>query len=108
MLTYSEAIKKIQAKYPDRMPTGNAYQFKNDYYMSGIETIFYESNSKADGIKLNNSHILSLLKKKGYVTAQSANYCFKEFYPLKKKFNILLSISNFQILYQSLRIRRQV
>ena len=62
--------------------------FKNDYYMSGIETIFYESNSKADGIKLNNSHILSLLKKKGYVTAQSANYCFKEFYPLKKKFNI--------------------
>lgn len=33
MITYSEAIKKIQQKYPDRIPTGNAYQYDNDYYI---------------------------------------------------------------------------
>ena len=61
--------------------------FKNDYHMSGIQTIFYQQNPKTDGIKTNNSHILSLLKKEGYITAQSANYCFKEFYSLESEFN---------------------
>ena len=61
--------------------------FKNDYYASGIQTIFYESNPKINRIKPNNSHILSLLKQKGYITAQSANYCFKEFYPVERELN---------------------
>lgn len=33
MLTYTEAVKKIQSVYTDRIPTGNAYQYKNDYYI---------------------------------------------------------------------------
>lgn len=49
MLTYSEAIKKIQAKYPDRMPTGNAYQFKNDYYIE-MAPEGYDANR--DGLML--------------------------------------------------------
>ena len=64
--------------------------FKNDYYMSGIQTIFYESNQKINSIKPNNSHILSLLKQQGYITAQSANYCFKEFYPVDRELNYFM------------------
>ena len=60
--------------------------FKNDYYNPGIQTIFYESNGK----KQNNTHILSLLKQEGFVTAQSANYCFKEFVLLDKELNFFI------------------
>ena len=53
--------------------------FKNDYYKSSIQTIFY--NKTRGPIKnYQNIHILSLMKKKGYVTGQSANICSKEFY----------------------------
>ena len=60
------------------------HSFKNDNYNPGIQTMFYE-NVKQNRLKQNNSHILSLFKQKGYITAQSANFCFKEFYPLDKE-----------------------
>ena len=61
--------------------------FKNDFYNNGIQTIFYEKMPKRKHSELTYSHILTLFKKKGYITAQSANYCFKEFYPIQKEYN---------------------
>ena len=53
--------------------------FKNDYYKSSIQTMFYkQSTEKNDNYK--NFHILSLLKNSGYITGQSANICSKEFF----------------------------
>ena len=60
--------------------------FKNDYYKSSIQTIFYnKTKNQKDNYKY--YHILSLLKKNGYVTGQSANICSKEFfsYDLEKE-----------------------
>ena len=53
--------------------------FKNDYYKSSIQTIFY-NKTRNDIQNYQNIHILSLFKKKGYITGQSANICSKEFY----------------------------
>ena len=64
--------------------------FKNDYYNSGIKTIFYETNPKIKYAKQNNFHILSLLKDMGYIAAQSANFCFKEFYPIDRELNFFM------------------
>ena len=61
--------------------------FKNDYYNNGIQTIFYEKMPKMKQSKYTYSHLLTLLKNKGYITAQSANYCFKEFIPVQKEYN---------------------
>ena len=64
--------------------------FKNDYYNSGIKTIFNETNPKIKYAKQNNFHILSLLKDMGYIAAQSANFCFKEFYPIDRELNFFM------------------
>ena len=61
--------------------------FKNDYYNNGIQTIFYEKMPRRKRTEQTYSHILTLLKNQGYITGQSANYCFKEFYPIQKEFN---------------------
>ena len=53
--------------------------FKKDYYKSSIQTIFYSHTINPNSI-YQNIHILSNLKKNGYVCGQSANICSKEFY----------------------------
>ena len=65
--------------------------FRNDHQNSGIQTIFYETYPKTRRNR-QNIHILSLLKNMGYITAQSANFCFKEFYPIEKEFNFFSKI----------------
>ena len=65
--------------------------FKNDYYSSGIQTIFYQKSQESMYLKNQNTHILSLLKKQGYITGQSANYCFKEFQSIEKESNFFKS-----------------
>ena len=51
--------------------------FKRDYYKPSIQTIFY--NQTKDNF-YQNIHFISFVKKRGYVTGQSANICSKEFY----------------------------
>ena len=63
--------------------------FKNDYYMPSSQTIFYEKNQNKN-FDQHNFHILTLLKNMGYITAQSSNYCFKEFYPLDKEYDFFV------------------
>lgn len=53
--------------------------FKNDYYKSSIQTMLY-NKTKNQNKNIQNIHLLSLFKKNGYVTGQSANICSKEFF----------------------------
>ena len=61
--------------------------FPNDYSNSGIQTIFYETTKKIRYEENKNFHLLTLLKNKGYITAQSANFCFKEFLLNQQNYN---------------------
>lgn len=57
--------------------------FKKDYQISSIQGMFYNQITNQNPISnapYKNIHILSYLKKSGYVTGQSANICSKEFY----------------------------
>ena len=53
--------------------------FKNDYYTSSIQTMLY-NKTKNQNKNIQNIHILSFLKRNGYITGQSANVCSKEFF----------------------------
>jgi hypothetical protein len=53
--------------------------FKNDYYKSSTQTMFY-NKTKNPNKNIQNTHLLSILKRNGYVTGQSANICSKEFF----------------------------
>ena len=61
--------------------------FPNDFSNSGIQTIFYEATKKIRYEEHKNLHLLTLLKNKGYITAQSANFCFKEFILNQQDYN---------------------
>ena len=57
--------------------------FKKDYQISSIQGMFYNqiiNQNPISNLPYKNIHILSYLKKNGYVTGQSANICSKEFY----------------------------
>ena len=62
--------------------------FKNDYFKSSIETIFYNKTKNKD-LNYENIHILTFLKDNGYITGQSSNMCSKEFFTpqLEKEIN---------------------
>ena len=65
--------------------------FINDYINSGIETTFYETPKKIRNEEQKNFHLLTLLKNRGYITAQSANFCFKEFYLNQREYNFFIN-----------------
>ena len=86
----SEFLSKFNS---NKIPEYEVFQFmkyqsfKNEYYNSGIHTIFYEKMPKIRRQEQPNAHLITLLKNKGYITAQSANYCFKEFHSIQREYN---------------------